>query len=1040
MKAMTMRMALFAGLTGVLTAGAATAAPLPELFPLGQSGASGAVCEAVRDYQDALGQGADAKAWRLRCRGYSSALGRIYQLPAGQKAAWTAALRTRAECSAPEAAPGGLPATLATCRMGGAQGAPYVVFVAEKGGSVTVAEGLAPLSDVVETGLKVALGLAKAPASTEVRASAAQAEIAADFPNMGGLAAADAAAAADPERLRARGYVQNNEWRFDEAETVFRALVNEGDARNAPPAQRADALLNLAMNISNNGRFDEAEAYFAEAEGLIAPDDALTRARSLNYRALHLRNRGRFAEAITAARSALQLRASASPVAAAASGGGAARAAGAVVIDTGTARKLNTPSVAQSQIEPSRVTVAEQLVIQDAQAWQVIGTSQAALGETAQARASLGQARDILARSVALGRLTAWLQSRVEADLAGLDLREGRAGQAVTGYGRAISVLRTRHAGSSGEGALLLDLGRAQVAAGRDAEALATFGRAMQIFRAQRGGLGASADAAQPYFDLLLKRMGEDPAKAAEYGALYFDAAETVVSSATAETVNRLAARVSAGDGQIAGLSRAFEDARRRVRATESQIAALQAEDSYTDAVREQMDAVLKTAQAEADGLEAQMLAANPRYNQLVAPGASAADIQKALKPDEAYLKLLPLNGKTYGVLLTSKTVKPYAVSMGRGEVQAAVTRLRQPLEPTESLIPFDVAGSAALFDKLFGPVKAEVLGARHLIYAADGPLVSLPVALFVTDTTPVKADAKGDPDYVKTAWLGKSVRSSLVVSGASFLQSRAFAPSAAKQPYLGFGDPALPRGDERAFTSVTRSILRRSAVLERVCGETRNALLRIEALPETAAEVRQVGQSLGTPGSVVVGAQFSDDAVRSRGDLANYQVLYFATHGLLPQPDACVPEPALVTSLGVGDSDALLDTSEILNLKIDADLVVLAACDTGGRGAGVDRTGLTGGGEALGGLTRAMVYAGSRALVVSHWSVDSEASVKLMTGLFASGSPTMAEGLQRSQAALQADPNHAHPYFWAPFTLVGDGERPLPAMTRRVAAAVADR
>jgi CHAT domain-containing protein len=73
---------------------------------------------------------------------------------------------------------------------------------------------------------------------------------------------------------------------------------------------------------------------------------------------------------------------------------------------------------------------------------------------------------------------------------------------------------------------------------------------------------------------------------------------------------------------------------------------------------------------------------------------------------------------------------------------------------------------------------------------------------------------------------------------------------------------------------------------------------------------------------------------------------------------------------------------------------------------------------------------------VVSHWSVDSEASVRLMTGLFASGAPTMAEGLQKAQAALQADPNHAHPYFWAPFTLVGDGARPMPGLARRVASA----
>jgi CHAT domain-containing protein len=1033
---MTGRTLLIAVAFGAMSAAGAVAAPLPELFPLGQSGASGAVCEAVRDYQDPLGQGADAKAWRLRCRGYNTVLGRIYQLPASQKPAWAAALKARAECAAPEAAPG-VPATLTTCTVGGQGGAPYIVYLSEKGGALTVVEGLAPLSDVVETGLKVALG-ARPPKSSDIQTSAAQAEIAADFPNMMGLAAAEAAAAADPERLRTRGYVQNNEWRFDEAETAFRALVTEGEVRNAPPAQRADALLNLAMNISNNGRFEEAEAFFTEAEGMIAPDDAVTRARALNYRALHERNRGRFEQAITAARAALVLRAGDPQSGSRPTGisSGAAGTGGKLVIEPAVARKLNTPSVGQSQIEPSKVTVAEQLAIQDAQAWHVIGTSQAALGDTAAARVSLERARDVLVRSAALGRLTAWLQARVEADLAGLDLKEGRPAQAATRYGQALNILRTRHSGSSAEGALLLDLGRAQAAAGRDAEALAAYGKAMVIFRTQRGGLGGSADQAGPYFDLLLKLMAQEPAKAAEYGALFFDASEAVVSSATAETVNRLAARVAAGDGQISGLSRAFEDSRRRLRATESQIASLQADGAYTDQVRADMEAILRAEQTDADALEARMLAANPRYNQLVAPGAPAAEVQKALKADEAYVKLLPLAGRTYGVLLTSGAVKPYAVDMGRGEVQAAVTRLRLSLEPTESLVPFDVAGSSALFEKLFGPVKGDVLAAKHLIYEADGPLVSLPAALFVTDTTPVKTDKQGEPDYVHTAWLGKTVASSLVVSGASFLQSRAFAPSAAKRPYLGFADPSLPRNDERAFTSVTRSFLRRSAVLERVCGETRNALMRIEALPETAAEVRQVGESLGTPGSVLTGAAFSDDAVRGRADLADYQVLYFATHGLLPQPEACVPEPALVTSLGGGDSDALLDTSEILNLKIDADLVVLAACDTGGAGAGVDRTGLTGGGEALGGLTRAMVYAGSRALVVSHWSVDSEASVRLMTGLFASGAPTMAQALQRSQAILQNDPNHAHPYFWAPFTLVGDGARPLPAMSRRVAQA----
>lgn len=1025
--------ALLGGLTLATAAGAAPA-PAPEVFPLGQSGASGAVCEAVRDYQDPLAQ-RGGRVWRLQCRGYAAKLGRLYQAAPARKADWRSALAAGADCGASAKAPRGLPAALITCKLKDG-GSPYVAMTSDEGGVFTAAEGLAPVADVVEAALRVALG-GKPPAVAAVQTSAAQAEIAADFPGMSGLAAAEAAAASDPGRLRSRGYVQNNEWNFAEAETAFRALVAEGEARNAPAAQRAEALLNLAMNISNNGRFEEADAYFAEAQTLTPDSDPLLRARALNYRALHERNRGRFQAAADLARQALELRAASQPQGAAgpATGPAAVTGGGALVIDPGLARRLNQPSAAQTSISVSKATLADQLAIQDAQAWQVIGTSRAALGDTAQGRAALERARDILVRSAAIGRRSAWLQARVEADLAGLDLSAGRADPAAAGYRAAIATLRTRHAGSSAEGALLLDLGRALAAGRHDAEALDAYGRALAVFREQRGGLGASADAAQGYFDLLLKASAAEPAKSGEYAARFFELAETVVSSATAETVNRLAARVAASDGETAGLSRAFEDARRRVRATESQIAALQADGQYADDVRAKMEAQLKGDQADAEALEARLLAANPRYNQLVAAGAGAPEIQKALRPGEAYLRIVPLAGRTYGVLVTRDKVRPYAVNLTRGELDAAVTHLRLALEPGERLIPFDAAGAADLFDRLTGPARADVLAATRLVYEPGGSLVSLPVSLFVTDKASIARGADGDTDYTKVAWLGRRQSASLVVSGASFLQSRAFAPSRARQPYLGFADPALPRADARAFTSVTRSFVRRSAVAEAVCGATRNALLRIEALPETAAEVRQVGASLGAPGSVVTGEAFSDDAIRSRSDLSDYRVLYFATHGLLPQPDACVPEPALVTSLGGGDSDALLDTSEILSLKIDADLVVLAACDTGGRGAGTDRTGLTGGGEALGGLARAMIYAGSRALIVSHWSIESESAVRLMTGFFNAGATTYADALQRSQAALQGDARYAHPYFWAPFTLVGDGDRPLPATTRTAAA-----
>jgi CHAT domain-containing protein len=111
---------------------------------------------------------------------------------------------------------------------------------------------------------------------------------------------------------------------------------------------------------------------------------------------------------------------------------------------------------------------------------------------------------------------------------------------------------------------------------------------------------------------------------------------------------------------------------------------------------------------------------------------------------------------------------------------------------------------------------------------------------------------------------------------------------------------------------------------------------------------------------------------------------------------------------------------SEIATLELDADWVVLSACNT----ATADGTPA---GEGLSGLARAFFYAGSRALLVSHWAVDSAAVARLTTSAFQHlrDAPGMgrAEALQRAMLAMLDDPSApAHPYFWAPFAVVGEG------------------
>ena len=136
--------------------------------------------------------------------------------------------------------------------------------------------------------------------------------------------------------------------------------------------------------------------------------------------------------------------------------------------------------------------------------------------------------------------------------------------------------------------------------------------------------------------------------------------------------------------------------------------------------------------------------------------------------------------------------------------------------------------------------------------------------------------------------------------------------------------------------------------------------------------------------------------------------------------------EPALVLSIPdkpSEDDDGLLRASDVAMLKMDADFVVLSACNT----AAGDKPGA----EALSGLARAFFYAGARSLIVSHWEVDSDSTVALMTGLFDAlkNNPhlTRAEALRMSMLHMidhPANPDWRQPKFWAPFVVVGEPQK----------------
>jgi CHAT domain-containing protein len=244
----------------------------------------------------------------------------------------------------------------------------------------------------------------------------------------------------------------------------------------------------------------------------------------------------------------------------------------------------------------------------------------------------------------------------------------------------------------------------------------------------------------------------------------------------------------------------------------------------------------------------------------------------------------------------------------------------------------------------------------------------------------------------------------------------------------IGFGDPVFNAERERgAPTGRARSETATRAYSDfwQGAGIDRTMLaLALVRLADTADELKAVAQKLGADSSDLFLRRAASETTVKSASLGDYRIIYFATHGLVAGDVKGFGEPSLVLTLpqhATEKDDGLLTASEIAALKLNADWVVLSACNT--------IAGEKPGAEALSGLARAFFYAGARALLVSHWAVDSAAATRLTTATFAllASDPKLgrAEALRRAMLDYINDasnPSNAYPAVWAPFSLVGEG------------------
>jgi len=438
--------------------------------------------------------------------------------------------------------------------------------------------------------------------------------------------------------------------------------------------------------------------------------------------------------------------------------------------------------------------------------------------------------------------------------------------------------------------------------------------------------------------------------------------------------------------------------------------------------------------------------------------------LQSYLTPTEGVAIFLLGNSSGFVQLIRRDSVTIAPVTKTVEQIFEEIKSLRLGLSVEQGNVQaFDVNKSFALYQSLLGEVDKNLAGLEHLVVVPSGPLASLPFSVLVT------AQPNG-ADYANTAWLVKRVALTHSPSLLSFYDKRSTVPThQATKMFLGFGNPTLgpasgstknlrltnvvastptQAGQAAATSTSTTSgtstnaktgtvssnvklapVVKPPAFAAVTCRDggpiPRNILTDMPSLPDTQTELQTVANFLKTsgPAELFVGAQATEARLRSIR-LSDYRVLYFATHGLLPGELRCQSEPALVLSPSAAAAvtkieDGLLDASEISQMKLNADLVVLSACNTAGGG---DKFG----GEALTGLAEAFFFAGARNLLVTHWSVPSEATTSLMGRVFASLGPDMtrssARALQQAQIQMLGTPATAHPVFWGAFVLLGDG------------------
>jgi CHAT domain-containing protein len=411
-------------------------------------------------------------------------------------------------------------------------------------------------------------------------------------------------------------------------------------------------------------------------------------------------------------------------------------------------------------------------------------------------------------------------------------------------------------------------------------------------------------------------------------------------------------------------------------------------------------DEQVQSLLADYRALQNDLRARSPRYASLVAPQAAALDTiqHDLLDADTTLVEYALGDARSYVWVASARSLTSHELP-SRGHIETLARRAYDALSQPQA--PGRQEALRALGQVVIDPIKGQLSGKR-LAIVTEGALQYIPFAAL--------PDSAGAP-------LIRSYEFVSLPSGSTLHTIRrdsADRTPAARAVFV-VGDPVFDRRDSRVRGAGASALVAQAARLERSAREAgAGDLERLWFTRREADSIAMLARQQGV--EKLVDFEASLDRVTG-GDLASYRVVHFATHGLLnnKHPELSGLVFSLVDARGQ-PRDGFLPAYEVYNLRLNADLVVLSACQTA---LGEDIRG-----EGLVGLTRAFMYAGTPRVVASLWRVPDSATAALMQrfyrALLVERRPP-AESLRVAQESVRAERRWAAPYYWAGFTLAGE-------------------